>query len=221
MTRQASRPKKERPAIDLAPAAEESKKDPARGLRCPGLRMVADMIRKKLKERRAVETRKGEAWISALTVGPEHIMKEFEDIKSIEDLQRVSREAVWQNFERLTAFIFQANDFQVKINAVRTSNKKRRQYDVIAKKRDKTFLIECKKWAGNRRRLSALKRAVEQHRERTEFYRNLTNENVIPIIVTFIEEEITFFEEVPVVPILKLNSFINEEDRGESEWTTA
>jgi len=146
-------------------------------------------------------------------------MKEFEDIKSIEDLQRVSREAVWQNFERLTAFIFQENDFQVKINAVKISNKKRRQYDVIAKKRGKTFLIECKKWAGNRRRLSALKRAVEQHKERSKFYRNLTNENVIPIIVTFIEEEILFYEEVPVVPISKLNSFINEEDRGENKGT--
>jgi Holliday junction resolvase len=143
-------------------------------------------------------------------------MKEFEDIKSIEDLQRVSGEAVWQNFERLAAFIFQENDFQVKINAVKMSNKKRRQYDVIAKKRGKTFLIECKKWAGNRHRLSALKRAVEQHRERTEFYRNLTNENAIPVIVTFIEEEISFFEEVPIVPIMKLNSFIKEEERGES-----
>jgi membrane protein required for beta-lactamase induction len=30
----------------------------------------------------------------------------FEDIKNHEDLQKVSKEVVWQNFERLTAFIF-------------------------------------------------------------------------------------------------------------------
>jgi hypothetical protein len=35
----------------------------------------------------------------------------FEDIKCIEDLDRVSTEVVWQNFERLTAFIFEENSF--------------------------------------------------------------------------------------------------------------
>jgi Holliday junction resolvase len=137
----------------------------------------------------------------------------FEDIKSIEDLEKVSTEIIWQNFERLAAFIFEENEFQVKINIVKTFNKKRRQYDVIAKKNNQTFLVECKKWAGNRHRLSALKRATTQHKERTEFYKNVAGGDAIPIIVTLIEEEIQFYEEVPIVPILKLNSFLNEIDR--------
>jgi hypothetical protein len=74
--------------------------------------------------------------------------------------------------------------------------------------------VECKKWAGNRYRLSAIKSAVRRHIERSEFYSSLTNENVIPVIVTLIEEEILLYEGVPVVPILKLDSFINEEDKG-------
>jgi len=57
---------------------------------------------------------------------------DFEDIKTIEDLERVSKGAVWQNFEILVGFIFETNDFQVIINKVKTFNKKRRQYDVIA-----------------------------------------------------------------------------------------
>jgi hypothetical protein len=32
--------------------------------------------------------------------------------------------------------------------------------------------------------------------------------------VTLIEDEIIFYEEIPIVPILKLNSFINEEEKG-------
>lgn len=144
---------------------------------------------------------------------------DFEDIKGIDDLQEVSKEVVWQKFERLAAFIFEENDFQVKTNIVKTSNKKRRQYDVIAKKNNKTFLIECKKWAGNRYRLSALKAAAKQQKERSEFYRNITNEAVIPIIVTLIEEEIRFCEDIPIVPILKLNSFINEEDKSGNEYS--
>ena len=138
----------------------------------------------------------------------------FEDISSTEDLQNVSKEVVWQNFEKLAAFIFEKNNFQVETGKVKTSNKKRRQYDVIARKADKTFLVECKKWAGNRYRLSAIKSAVRRHIERFEFYSSLTNENVIPVIVTLIEEEILLYEGVPVVPILKLDSFINEEDKG-------
>jgi protease II len=138
----------------------------------------------------------------------------FEDIKSIEDLQEVSREVAWQHFEKLAAFIFTENNFFVEVGKVKTSNKKRRQYDVIAKKNNRTFLVECKKWAGNRYRLSALKTAIKQHKERSEFYRILTNEKITPIIVTLIEEEILFYEDVPIVPILKLNSFINEEEKA-------
>lgn len=147
-------------------------------------------------------------------------MNEFEDIKTIEDLEKVSREAIWQDFERLAAFIFAENDFHVKTNIVKTSNKKRRQFDVIAMKNNKTFLIECKKWSCNRYRLSALKAAVKKHKERCEFYKNLTNEEPIPIIVTLIEEEILYYEEVPIVPISRLNSFINEEDKIINDWTT-
>ena len=137
----------------------------------------------------------------------------LDDIKTIEDLEQVSKEAVWQNFEVLVGFIFEANDFQVNVNKVRTFNKKRRQYDVIAKKNNRTYLVECKKWSGNRYRLSALKKAIQHHKERTEFYRNLTEEDLIPIIVTFIEEDIKFYEGMPIIPILRLNSFISEIDR--------
>lgn len=138
----------------------------------------------------------------------------FDDIKDHNDLQKVSSESIWQNFERLVAFIFEKNDFKVEIGKVKTSNKKRRQYDVIARSKDRTFLVECKRWSGNRYRLSALKKAAMDHRERSEFYRELTNEFVVPIIVTLIEEEIQVFEDVPLVPVSKLNSFLAEVGLG-------
>ncbi len=138
----------------------------------------------------------------------------FEDIKSHDDLQKVSTEVVWQNFERLTAFIFEKNNFQVETGRVKTLNKMRRQYDVIAKIKGKTFLVECKKWSSNHYRLSALRSAVKKHKERSEFYKKVTNENAIPIIVTLIEEEILVCEDIPIIPIFRLNSFIIEEDSG-------
>ena len=82
----------------------------------------------------------------------------FQDISTIEDLQKASGEAIWQNSERLVASIFDVNDFQVIINKIKTFERKRRQYDVIARKNNRIFLVECKKWAGNRPRFSALKK---------------------------------------------------------------
>ncbi len=47
----------------------------------------------------------------------------FEAIERIEDLETVSEESVWQNFERLAAFIFEKNEFRVNVNTVKTLNK--------------------------------------------------------------------------------------------------
>jgi len=64
----------------------------------------------------------------------------FEDIKNHKDLQKVSKEVAWQNFEELTAYIFSQHEFQVEVRKVKISKKKRRQFDVIAKKNSRTIL---------------------------------------------------------------------------------
>lgn len=75
------------------------------------------------------------------------------------------------------------------------------------------YFAECKKWSGSRHRLSALLKAVKQHRERCEFYRAATGENDVKSrrIVTLIED-VLFYEAIPIVPILKLDSFLREEE---------
>jgi len=145
----------------------------------------------------------------------------FEDIDSIDDLETVSEESVWQNFERLAAFIFEKNGFVVSVGTVKTRNRQRRQYDVIARKNGRTILAECKRWSGGRYRLSALMRAVAQHRERALFYENIMNESAIPVIVTLIEEEIRVFEGVPLVPVHRLNAFISELDTHADDFSFA
>jgi hypothetical protein len=66
-------------------------------------------------------------------------LKNFKPVKSIEDLDEVSKGVVWQNFEKLAAFIFEENGYPVKINTVKVFYRKRRQYDIIAKKSCETF----------------------------------------------------------------------------------
>jgi hypothetical protein len=61
--------------------------------------------------------------------------------------------------------------------------------------------------------LSALKRAVLQHKERTAFFETVMHEDAVPVIVTLIEEEILVYEGVPLVPVTRLNAFVGELDR--------
>jgi hypothetical protein len=137
---------------------------------------------------------------------------DFERIGGIGTLEAVAEGSVWQHFERLTAFIFEKNGFFVSVGTVKTLKRKRRQYDVIARKNGRTFLVECKQWSGSRYRLSALRRAVLQQWERVEFYMEITQEEAVPVMVTLIEEEIRVFEGVPLVPVHRLNAFIGELD---------
>jgi hypothetical protein len=137
---------------------------------------------------------------------------DFETIGSIGELEGVAEGSVWQHFERLTAFIFEQNGFQVSVGTVATRNRQRRQYDVIARKNGRTLLVECKRWSKNRYRLSALRMAIGKHRERAQFYGEITQEDAVPVMVTLIEEEIHIFEGVPLVPIHRLNAFISELD---------
>jgi len=141
----------------------------------------------------------------------------FDDIADFGDLEVVSEAGPWQDFERLAGFIFEQHGFSVSVNTVKTSGRRRRQFDVIAKKGDRVFLAECKKWAGRRYRLSALKRAVGQHNERTAFYTGVTGETGIPVIVTLVEEEIRIYEDVPLVSIHRLNAFLAETEGVSAE----
>src|SRR3989344_2171891 len=126
-------------------------------------------------------------------------------IGSLQELQNLSRQVKWQYFERLGGWIFEQNDFSVKINFV--SKKPKRQYDVIAEKFGKIFLVDCKKWKGGRYKSSQLKSAAEKHLERTGLFKS--EKQKLPLIVTLIDEDISEYSGVDIVPIDKLNTFLN------------
>ena len=134
----------------------------------------------------------------------------FGSIGSIAGLGAVAEGSAWQDFERLAAFIFEQNGYGVSVGIVKTRGRKRRQYDVIAKKDGRTLLVECKQWSGSRYRLSALKTAAAKHRERAQFYTGVTGTEAVPVIVVLVEEEIRVFNGIPLVPVHRLNAFIGE-----------
>lgn len=144
---------------------------------------------------------------------------DFETIGSTGDLEAVAGGSAWQGFERLAAFIFEKNGYEVSTGTVKTKKRQRRQYDVIARKNGRILLVECKRWSGGRCRLSALLREARRHRERARFYESVTATDAVPVIVTLIEEEIRVFEGIPLVPLHRLNAFIGELDRFADEFS--
>lgn len=129
-------------------------------------------------------------------------------------LERLSHGVKWQYFEKLVAFIFEQNGFDTKQNVIVKDKLQKRQFDVIAKKYSKTYLVECKKWKSRKQHASALKSAVTKHLERCALHESIYGESkeTKPLIVTLLEEEITEHQGVAIVPITRLNWFINNSD---------
>ena len=122
------------------------------------------------------------------------------------DLEDVSEYLNWKDFESLTGIILEEKDFEVIKNLILT--KPRMEIDVIGKKMDIALLIDCKHWKNMSK--SALDEIVRKQIERVKHFVSTENMSALPVIVTLHQESIQFVGNVPIVPIMKLSSFLDE-----------
>ena len=123
------------------------------------------------------------------------------------DLEDVSEYLNWKDFESLTGFILEEKDFEVTKNLILT--KPRMEIDVVGIRLGIAILIDCKHW--NKYSISSLNLAVSKQIERTKMYVEKTPGSIgVPVIVTLSQDKINFIENVPIVPITKFSSFIDE-----------
>jgi hypothetical protein len=127
-------------------------------------------------------------------------------IKLGADIESVSEYLTWQDFESITGLILEKKDFDVTKNLILT--KPRMEIDVVGTKMDIALLIDCKHW--NTMSKSSLDEIVKKQVERVKRYVSDENMSALPVIVTLHQEEIQFIENVPIVPIMKLSSFLDE-----------
>ena len=127
-------------------------------------------------------------------------------IKLGADVESVSEYLTWQDFESITGLILEKKDFDVTKNLILT--KPRMEIDVVGTKMDIALLIDCKHWKNMSK--SALNEIVKKQVERVKRYVADENMSALPVIVTLHQEEIQFIENVPIVPIMKLSSFLDE-----------
>ena len=130
-------------------------------------------------------------------------------VGSMEELESIGPRMKWQYFERLVAFVFDSNGFDVSVGVVKKFGGAKRQYDVIAEGPRHIIAADCKRWTGRRYKASLLRSAADRQVERCTCLKSEAEKNIIPLIVTLMNEDIVIHQGVPIVPIEKLNTFIN------------
>ncbi len=122
-------------------------------------------------------------------------------------IEDVSEFLSWQNFEELVSRVLDENGFHIQKNLVLT--KPRMEIDVVGIKLGISILIDCKHW--KRMTQSALNDIVKKQVERVKSYVQKTEStSAIPVIVTLHQEKVNFVNQVPIVPIMELSSFLDE-----------
>ncbi len=128
-------------------------------------------------------------------------------IKNGMPIEEASRYVDWKDFEGLVAEILESKHFQVIRNF--RMKKPTMEIDVIGLRLGVAVLIDCKHW--KRMSHSMLETIVRKQIERVKHYVANTKDVVaVPTIVTLYQEETSFINRVPIVPILQFSSFIDE-----------
>lgn len=143
-------------------------------------------------------------------------------IKLGADPERACRFLQWNEFENIAAEAFEASNFTV-IKHFRFKWAGRRwEIDILGCKKPFVACVDCKHWRRGWRR-SAIIRTVKSQVERTQ---NLTEAfpflfdelglvnwkraTLVPVVLSLFPGPFKFYNNVPIVPILKLQNFLDE-----------
>ena len=138
------------------------------------------------------------------------------------DPERVCGVLEWNEFEEIAARAFEVNDFMVKRRFRFKWAGRRWEVDVLGCKEPLVACVDCKHWHRGWRR-SAIMKVVEAQVERTQalaeaFPRlhekvGLTNWKkvvLVPMVLSMFPSPFKFYNNVPIVPVLQLQSFLND-----------
>ena len=138
------------------------------------------------------------------------------------DVEDISNLLCWQEFEEIAGYALKNNGFTV-LNNVRFKQSGRRwEIDVVGCKKPLVICIDCKHWQ-HAIAPSALRRIVDSQIDRTRAMADsLPNPSLklactqwndakfMPAILSLMPSAFKFYYEVPIVPILQLQDFLNQ-----------
>lgn len=138
------------------------------------------------------------------------------------DIERVSSHLRWQEFETMTALALEQNRYEVTQNLRFKCKGRRWEIDVVGCKKSLILCVDCKHWH-HALSLSALERIAVEQVERTKALADSSpnpafksingyfeGAKIVPIVLSLMDCRFKFYENVPIVPILQIQDFLNQ-----------
>ena len=138
------------------------------------------------------------------------------------DLERVTSFLRWQEFESMAAIAFERNGYHVWKNLRFRHAGRKWEIDIVALRRPLIICADCKHWQHGLHP-STQRKVIEEQIERTfalaEFLPALAgkigcgswvNARLIPTVLTLVVGQAKFYDNVPMVPILQLQDFLEK-----------
>jgi len=156
-----------------------------------------------------------------LTISPtQKVMVLVEALNHGVPIDVACKHVSWKDFELTVKNIFEVMGYETLLRQRLKVEKKGFEVDVLAVREDLILCVDCKHWKRGLG-VATLDRIVKNQIERAEAVtKNLKkisekagvrlkeNVKILPIIVTLVEANHKVYAKVPIVPILKLKSFL-------------
>jgi hypothetical protein len=122
------------------------------------------------------------------------------------DVEQVSKQLRWQDFERLASETLRSFGYKTRTNVRLT--KPRMEIDVLGVDSGLAIAIDCKHWKRNNLSSLSLYARKQVSRTREIAKRNKDMGRAIPAILTLHAEAVKFIDGVPIVPVSQFRSFV-------------
>ncbi|MGQ9507205.1 MAG: hypothetical protein ACUVTB_05030 [Candidatus Bathycorpusculaceae bacterium] len=138
------------------------------------------------------------------------------------DFERVCSFLGWKEFEGMASVILERNGYGVKQNLWFRHFGKKWEVDVVGYKKPIILCVDCKHWRYGMHP-SALKKIAEEQKKRTTAlaqslstlvgkfeFASWNNAKIVPAVLSLVPGRFKFYDEVPIVPVLQFQDFINQ-----------
>lgn len=138
------------------------------------------------------------------------------------DFERICSFLGWKEFEGMAALVLERNGYAVEKNLWFRYSGKKWEIDVVGYKKPIILCVDCKHWRYGMHP-STLKKIAEEQRKRTTAlaeslpafvgkfeFASWDTAKIVPALLLLIPGRFKFYDEVPIVPVLQFQDFINQ-----------
>jgi len=125
-------------------------------------------------------------------------------VRNTDDLDALT----WQEFEEYIRDLLEYHEFRVQFRKVFKTPERGYQLDAVAYRKDLCLCIDGKKYGKSRPRSSSLKEQAKHHYERCIVHEEKFGIRSIPLIVSWINDDLMFENGCIFVSIDRLNDFL-------------